>query len=235
VIPISDMPGVRRRFPLINILIILANVYIFIVYELGQPSPRALDQFIRAAGVIPIEIISGVDRPPLAPLGIIYSTLFTSMFLHGGLLHLGSNMLFLWVFGDNVEDAFGHLSYAVFYTLCGLLAGFAHIVMNMNSPVPSIGASGAIAGVLGGYLIMFPHASIRTLMFLGPFIMMPRISAVFLIGFWFVTQLFSGLASLEVQTEQTSGVAFWAHIGGFVAGFLLVQLFRPRRASYSRV
>jgi membrane associated rhomboid family serine protease len=156
------------------------------------------------------------------------------MFLHGGLLHLGSNMLFLWVFGDNVEDAFGHVSYAVFYTLCGLLAGFAHIVMNMTSPVPSIGASGAIAGVLGGYLIMFPHASIRTLMFLGPFIMMPRISAVFLIGFWFVTQLFSGLASLEVQTEQTSGVAFWAHIGGFLAGFLLVQLFRPRRASYSR-
>jgi membrane associated rhomboid family serine protease len=234
-IPISDMPGRRRGFPVVNIVLILANIYIFVVYELAQPSEPALEQFIRAAGVIPVEIVSGRDVPPLAPLGNIYATLFTSMFLHGGLLHLGSNMLYLWVFGDNIEDNFGHFAYALFYTLCGLFAGLAHIVMNLNSSVPSIGASGAIAGVLGAYLVMYPHAQIRTLLFLGPFITMPRISALFLIGFWFVMQLLSGFASLGVRTEQTSGVAVWAHVGGFVAGFLLVHFFRSRRPSYSRL
>jgi membrane associated rhomboid family serine protease len=235
VIPISDMLRRRRGFPIVNILLILANIYVFVVYELGQPSERALEQFVRAAGVIPVEIVSGRDVPPLAPFGNIYATLLTSMFLHGGLLHIGSNMVYLWVFGDNVEDDFGHLSYAIFYTVCGLFAGLAHVFMNLGSTVPSIGASGAIAGVLGAYLVMYPQAQIRTLLFLGPFITMPRISALFLIGFWFVIQLLSGFVSLGVQTEQTSGVAVWAHVGGFLAGFVLVHFFRSRRTSYSRV
>ena len=233
-IPISDAPGVRRTFPIVNILIILANIVVFIFVELTQPSERALEQLIMAAGVIPTEIISGRDLPPLAPLGNVYLTLLTAIFLHGGFLHLAGNMLYLWVFGDNVEDTFGHLGYTVFYLVCGVLAGLTHIVANAQSSVPSIGASGAIAGVLGAYLIMFPHASIRTLVFLGPFITMPRLSAVLLIGFWFVLQLFSGVASLGVRAEQTSGVAFWAHVGGFVAGVVLAALFRPRRAAYSR-
>jgi membrane associated rhomboid family serine protease len=233
VIPISDAPGVRRTFPIVNILIILANIVVFIFVELTQPSERALEQLIMAAGVIPTEIISGRDLPPLAPLGNVYLTLLTAMFLHGGFLHLAGNMLYLWVFGDNVEDTFGHLGYTLFYLVCGVLAGLTHIVANAQSSVPSIGASGAIAGVLGAYLIMFPHASIRTLVFLGPFITMPRVSALFLIGFWFVLQLLSGVASLGVEAEQTSGVAVWAHVGGFVAGFILVHFFRFGAPKYS--
>jgi membrane associated rhomboid family serine protease len=227
------MPGVRRRFPLVNVVLILANLAAFFVYELGQPSEAALNSFIRAAGVIPAEIVGGRDLPPPAPLGVVYSTLVTSMFLHGGWLHLGSNMLYLWVFGDNVEDSLGHLRYTIFYLLAGILAGIAHIAFNLNSVIPSIGASGAIAGVLAAYVVMFPHASIRTLLFLGPFITMTRVSAFLLIGFWFVLQLLSGLTSIGVQAEQTSGVAFWAHIGGFVAGFILIQLMRPRSRAYS--
>ena len=232
-IPISDAMT-RRSFPLVNLFLIVANILVFVVYELGQPSERALDQFIRAAGVVPVEVVSGRDVPPLAPLGSIYTTLLTSMFLHGGFLHLGSNMLYLWVFGDNVEDTLGHVPYLVFYLLCGVLAGVAHIALNLHSNIPSIGASGAIAGVLGGYLVLFPRASIRTLIFLGPFITMPRVSAILLIGFWFVMQLFSGIASLGVESEQTSGVAVWAHVGGFVAGFILVRFFRAGSPSYAR-
>lgn len=234
-IPISDMPGVRRRFPIVNVLLILANVFVFVVYELGQPGEAALNQFIQAAGVIPSELVSGRDLPPAAPFGTVYSTLITSMFLHGGLLHLGSNMLYLWVFGDNVEDAFGSLPYLAFYLLCGLLASAAHIFFNLGSGIPSIGASGAIAGVLAGYVVLYPKASIRTLLFLGPFITMTRVSALILIGFWFLLQLFNGVVSLGVQTEQTSGVAVWAHVGGFVAGFILVQLFRPRGSTVARL
>jgi membrane associated rhomboid family serine protease len=233
-IPISDMPGRRHRFPLINVLLIAANILVFFVFQVGQPSERALEQFIRAAGVIPTELVGGVDRPPLAPLPTVYSTLLTSMFLHGGLMHLGSNMLYLWVFGDNVEDALGAVPYVIFYTLCGLLAGLAHVAMNLDSNIPSIGASGAIAGVLGGYLVLYPNADIRTLVFLGPFITMTRVKALLLIGFWFVLQLFSGLVgSFSVESAQTGGVAFWAHIGGFVAGFILIRFFRVGSATYA--
>jgi membrane associated rhomboid family serine protease len=150
------------------------------------------------------------------------------MFMHGGFLHIASNMLYLWVFGDNVEDRFGHLGFLIFYLAAGVVASLTHIFMNMGSQIPSVGASGAIAGVLGAYLVMFPGASIRTLVFLGPFILLPRISAIFLIGFWFLSQAFAGLASLGATSEQTSGVAVWAHIGGFIAGIVLVPLFRRR-------
>jgi membrane associated rhomboid family serine protease len=223
------MAGRRRSFPIVNVLLILANIYVFVAYELMAPNEAALDRLIQAAGVVPMELLSGRDLPPLAPLGNIYLTLFTSMFLHGSLLHLGGNMLFLWVFGDNVEDSMGHLSYLAFYLICGVVAGLAQSLINAASTVPSIGASGAIAGVLAGYLLRFPHAQVRTLVFLGPFIIFPRISAIILIGFWFVLQVFSGVASIGVRTEQTSGVAFWAHVGGFIAGLILINLF-PRRA-----
>jgi membrane associated rhomboid family serine protease len=229
VIPISDMAGRRRSFPIVNVLLILANIYVFVAYELMAPSESALNRLIQAAGVVPMELLSGRDLPPLAPLGNIYLTLFTSMFLHGSLLHLGGNMLFLWVFGDNVEDSMGHLPYLAFYLICGVVAGLAQSLINAASTVPSIGASGAIAGVLAGYLLRFPHAQVRTLIFLGPFIIFPRISANIQICFWFVLQVFSGVASIGVQTEQTSGVAFWAHVGGFIAGLVLIKVF-PHRA-----
>ena len=147
------------------------------------------------------------------------------MFLHGGFLHIGSNMLFLWIFGDNVEDRLGHLRYILFYLVCGLGASAAHIYFNWGSTVPSVGASGAIAGVLAGYMLLFPSATVRTLLFLGPFITMTRVPAIIMIGFWFVTQLVSGLAALG-PAAQTTGVAFWAHVGGFVVGLPLVLLLK---------
>jgi membrane associated rhomboid family serine protease len=232
VIPISDSPGRRHSFPLVNVVLILANIFVFVAFELNQPNERALNQLILSAGVIPAEIVGGRDVDPPAPLNLLYVTLITSMFLHGGWLHLGSNMLYLWIFGDNAEDEMGHLRYAAFYLICGILAGIAHIALNLGSTVPSIGASGAIAGVLAAYLVMFPQSQVRTLLFLGPFILLPRISAMFLIGFWFITQLLSGFASLGVRTEQTGGVAIWAHVGGFVAGFVLVHFFRRRSRVY---
>jgi membrane associated rhomboid family serine protease len=225
VIPIGDDPR-RHRFPVVMLLILLANIAVFL-YQLGLPS-RALDQFVMTFGTVPLEITTGRDLPPAAP-GPVYVTLFTAMFVHGGFMHIASNMLYLFVFGDNVEDRYGHVGFAVFYLVCGVAASLAQVFINPNSTIPSVGASGAIAGVLGAYLLLFPHAQVRTLLILGPFITITRISAIFLIGFWFVTQLLSGLASLDVMTEQTGGVAFWAHIGGFVAGFLIALVFRPRQ------
>jgi membrane associated rhomboid family serine protease len=137
-------------------------------------------------------------------------------------------MLYLFIFGDNVEDRLGHLRFLLFYLICGVVAGITHIVINANSPVPSIGASGAIAGVLAAYLRLFPHARVRTLLFIGPFVLVPRIAAAFLILFWFATQFLSGIMSLGATTE-TSGVAVWAHIGGFICGFVLLEVIRPRR------
>src|SRR5689334_16298743 len=143
-IPISDDPEQRRSFPLVTLALIAINVVVFI-FELGVPDTNALFQ---SAGVVPLEFATGRDIAPAAPLGSYYSTLITSMFLHGGWLHFGSNMLFLWIFGDNVEDHLGHLRYVLFYFVCGLVASITHIYFNWGSPVPSVGASGAIAGVL---------------------------------------------------------------------------------------
>ncbi len=227
-IPISDDP-VRRSVPWVTILLIVVNVLAFL-YELSLGA--RLDGFLQAFGAVPREITTGRDIPPAAPLGSVYLTLLTSMFLHGGWLHLGSNMLYLWVFGDNVEDGFGHLGYLVFYLVCGLLATIAQIAINPASTLPSIGASGAIAGVLGAYLVLFPGAQVRTLLVLGFFILIPRIPALFLIGAWFVLQLLSGLGQIGIA-EETGGVAFWAHVGGFVAGLVLAILFRPgKRPAY---
>jgi membrane associated rhomboid family serine protease len=144
-------------------------------------------------------------------------------------------MLYLWVFGDNIEDTFGHIPFTAFYLVSGIAAGLTHVFVNAESTIPSVGASGAVAGVLGAYLVLFPSAQVRTLLFLGPFITMTRVPAILLIGFWFVTQLVSGLASLDVATQQTAGVAFWAHIGGFVAGFVLAMVVRPSRPVQQRL
>jgi membrane associated rhomboid family serine protease len=230
-IPIGDDPPPRRSFPFVTIALIAINVVVF-VYELSLGN--GIDALFRSAGVIPQEFAVRQDLPPAAPLNSHYATLITSMFLHGGFLHIGSNMLFLWIFGDNVEDRLGHLRYLAFYLLCGLGASAAQIYFNWGSRIPSVGASGAIAGVLAGYLLLFPSASIRTLLVLGWFVTVTRVPAIIMIGFWFVTQLLSGVAALG-QVEQTSGVAFWAHIGGFILGLPLVLLLRqPQRgAAYS--
>jgi membrane associated rhomboid family serine protease len=208
--------------------ILLLNVVVFLFEVFGVTDTGALDNLFLAAGVVPVEFTRGILVGPPPPLGTPLTTLFTSMFLHGGLLHIGSNMLYLFVFGDNVEDKLGHLRFLIFYFACGVIAGLTHILINANSPVPSIGASGAIAGVLAAYLRLFPHAQVRTLIFIGPIVLVPRIAAAFLILFWFVTQFLAGITSLGATSEQTSGVAVWAHVGGFLAGLVLVELMRPR-------
>jgi membrane associated rhomboid family serine protease len=233
-IPLSDDPK-RRSFPWVTVLIILANIAVFL-YELSIPSVSALDRWMLEVGVVPC-VLTGVHSqfdvcPPTSSSPLL--SLITSMFVHGGFLHIASNMLYLWVFGDNVEDSFGKLGYTAFYLVAGIAAGLAQVFINPSSSVPSIGASGAIAGVLGAYIVLFPHAQVRTLLFLGPFITFPRLPSVLMIGFWFVTQILSGLASLGVTTEQQGGVAFWAHIGGFVAGVVIALLFRPRLRSDPR-
>jgi membrane associated rhomboid family serine protease len=230
VIPIGDAPGYRHRFPVVMLAILATNVLVFF-YEVNL-GERALQQLFFSAGVVPVEYTQGreVQAPP--PYNITWVTLLTSMFLHGGFVHIASNMLYLFVFGDNVEDALGHGTFLAFYLVSGVVASVTHILFNPGSAIPSVGASGAIAGVLAAYLVMFPQAQIRTLLFLGPFFTVTRISALFLIGFWFVSQLLAGVASLGATTEQTSGVAVWAHVGGFVAGFLLTPVLRPRRRSF---
>jgi membrane associated rhomboid family serine protease len=233
-IPVKDYPGERRTFPYVMLAILVLNVLAFLYEVLGTGSERDLDLLFTSAGVTPIEFTRGVDVGAPPPLGITWLTLFTSMFLHGGLLHIASNMLYLFIFGDNVEDRLGHGRFLTFYLLCGVAAGATHIAINAGSAIPSIGASGAIAGVLAAYLRLFPHAQVRTLLIIGIFFTITRISAMVLIVFWFATQFFTGITSLGGTSEQTGGVAVWAHIGGFVAGLILVQLMAaPRREPVS--
>lgn len=220
-LPLRDV-NPTRTFPLVTIALIAVNVLVFI-YELIL-GPQ-LEGFVQSWAIIPYEITHGVDLPP-ASIQPIYLTLITAMFLHGGIVHIAGNMLFLWIFGNNIEDAMGSLRFIVFYLLCGLVAAFAQIAVGPNSDIPNIGASGAIAGVLGAYLLLFPRAEVQTLVFLGFFVRLVRLSALLFLGLWFVLQLFSGVAGLGM--EATGGVAWFAHIGGFIAGIVLINIFRRR-------
>jgi len=222
-IPFSDQPGrPRRSAPVVMVVLVLVNVLLFL-YELSLGN--ALPRFITAYGVVPYEIVTGRDIPPLSPHPV-YWTLITSMFLHGGLLHIAGNMLFLWVFGDNVEDALGHLGFLLFYFAAGILAGLSQVLIDPLSRTPGIGASGAIAGVLAAYLVLFPRATVRTLLFIGPFFTITRLSAFIIIGLWILFQLLSGLLSLGVVGSEAGGVAYWAHIGGFFAGLIMIWLWK---------
>jgi len=174
--------------------------------------------------LIPAELVSGRDLPPTIPIPI-WLTLITSIFLHGGILHLLGSMLYLWIFGDNVEEAMGRARFLGFYVLCGLAAALAQIAIDPGSSIPMIGASGAIAGVLAAYFMLFPRARVLTLIPLFFFLRLVAVPAVFLLGFWFLWQVISGVGSLG----SSSGVAFFAHIGGFIAGLFLVFPFRKRR------
>lgn len=235
--PISDINR-SRTFPIVNVVLILINILVY-VHEVQlsgsinlSDTSRQLANFFYSYSVIPVEYTRGVDigAPTIHP---VFLTLFTAMFMHGGLLHIAGNMLYLWIFGDNVEDNMGHLKYLLFYLICGVAAGAAHILFNVSSRTPSLGASGAIAGVLAAYLVLFPHARVRTLVIFFGFITFTRVSAVLLIGLWFALQLFQGLAELGNRTAEGGGVAVWAHVGGFVAGFLLVFLFRSAGRPYA--
>jgi len=181
------------------------------------------DLFVFSYGLVPGEFLGGVDLPPTIPIPL-WITLFASMFLHGGVLHLLGNMLYLWIFGDNVEDAMGHVRFLVFYLVCGGVAAFSQIAIGPGSGVPLIGASGAIAGVLAAYFMLFPHSRVLTLIPIFFFVRLAAIPAVFLLGLWFIFQVVSGAGSISA----TSGVAWFAHIGGFLAGLVLVFAFRRR-------
>jgi membrane associated rhomboid family serine protease len=212
----------RQRLPLVTAALVLINVAVFTyqVMVLGTSGEAGLAALIADFGVVPAHFTAGQWINP---------DLISAMFMHAGLLHLASNMLFLAAFGDNIEDRLGPVGYLLVYFGCGIAASLAHIAVNPASTVPSIGASGAIAGMLAAYLVFFPTGLVKALFFLGFFITVTRLPAILFIGFWFVTQLFSGLASLGAATAQGGGIAFWAHIGGFVAGFAVALVLRMAR------
>lgn len=219
-IPISDA-NPTRRFPIINLLFIVTNVVVFL-YEISL-STRALDNLVMAWGVIPSNIFFALANPFEAPL-TVWLTLITSQFLHGGWAHIIGNMLFLWVFGDNIEDVLGHFGYLIFYLLAGIAAALIQVLVMGPLRIPTIGASGAIAGVLGAYLILYPTARIGILLPIFFFFTTIDLPALLVIGWWFVQQFFYGLGSLT--TTAVGGVAFWAHVGGFIAGLLMILPFR---------
>ena len=205
--PIGDDDSSRRTFPLVTYALIALNVLFFFVELSGG------DAFIGKWAFVPRRFLAN----PVAD----FPTLFTSMFMHAGWVHLGGNMLYLWIFGDNVEDRFGHIKFTIFYLLCGLAATFAQLAFSVGSNVPNLGASGAIAGVLGAYILLFPQGKVKVLQ--GQQVI--QVPALMVIGMWIVLQFFSGIGSIA-NAGQTGGVAYMAHIGGFAAGFVLTFLFR---------
>lgn len=224
-IPLRD-ENPTRTFPFVTILIIAANAVIFL-YQVSL-GPH-LEQFIAAFAAVPSAVthFQNPESPSALPP---FLTLITSMFLHGGFLHVAGNMLFLWIFGNNIEDTVGHGRFIIFYLLCGLAAGFLQVAMTPHSTIPLVGASGAISGVMGAYVVLFPRAKILTLIFLGFFIRVIRVPAYFFLFFWFAIQLMS--AFFAAGSPDQGGVAFFAHIGGFVAGIGLVKLFEQKKRKY---
>jgi len=232
-IPLSDPDLYSRRRPVVNVALIVLNAVGFL-YELTLGGDRAA--FFYTYGLIPEEMIAGKEFQLLrTETGLVditmplptWATLFTSMFMHGDWLHFGSNMLYLWVFGDNVESRMGHVLYLGFYAAAGIAAGWTQIVISPHSEIPIIGASGAIAGVLGAYLMFFPRSRIRTLL-MYYVITVIRIPALYLLGFWIFLQFWGGLGTLG-PSAQSGGGAYWAHLGGFAAGVLVMVLYRLLR------
>jgi membrane associated rhomboid family serine protease len=211
-LPIGDDDSGRRTVPLVTYVLVALNVLFFFVELSGG------DAFIGKWAFVPSRFLAD-------PVGN-FLTLFTSMFMHAGWVHLGGNMLYLWIFGDNVEDRFGHIKFTIFYLVCGLAATFAQLAFSLGSKVPNLGASGAIAGVLGAYILLFPKGKVKVLQ--GQQVI--KVPALIVIGLWIALQFFSGIGSIA-NTAQTGGVAYMAHIGGFLAGFALTFVFRGSRAA----
>jgi membrane associated rhomboid family serine protease len=243
-IPIGDDNSGHTVNPIVNYLLLAANIAVFVLFQ----GMGANDRFTYSFSTVPQEIVSGKDvvtsartvtdpasgqtfrQPGLGPTPLsVYLTLLISMFMHGGIAHLGGNLLYLWIFGDNIENALGHLRYLVFYLACGILASLAHVFTTAatdgNMLVPALGASGAISGVLGGYILLFPGRRVRMMMGRGTAQMPAWVS----IGVWFLFQLVAGMGLLG-GGSQAGGVAYAAHIGGFIAGLVLVKFFAERKA-----
>ncbi|MBN1261149.1 MAG: rhomboid family intramembrane serine protease [Anaerolineae bacterium] len=221
--PIGDDDVREGGVPWMTGVLIAVNVAVFF-YELALFSSGQLEAFFTTYGVVPAQIAQGQNL----------IAFLTSMFMHGGWAHIFSNMLFLWVFGDNIETTLGKFGYLVFYLAGGIAASLVHVVFNTGAETPSLGASGAVAAVLGAYAVLYPQSRVRVLYFFFFRLMITQMVALVFIGVWFITQLFNGVASLGVPTAQTSGVAYWAHVGGFVLGLLIGFLFRGRRKPLER-
>ena len=216
-IPIKD-DNPARTVPFVTVSLIILNCVIYF-YQMILPGEY---------GVVPYEITHFVDVRPEIPIPIFFTTI-TSQFLHGSILHLGGNMLYLWIFGNNIEDVMGHLRFLGFYLICGILAAIAHIILQPASTIPTIGASGAISGVLGAYLIRFPRAKVLVVFWFVFIIRLIYVPALFVLGFWIIIQIFSGLGSIGTTS---GGIAWFAHIGGFFAGMLLLKIFEHRRSRW---
>lgn len=230
-LPLSDPDLVRRHFPILNVALIVLNFLVF--FYMLTLSPTGSDIFIYRFGFIPVELIQGTSittatlpdgsmvniASPISP----WLTLFTSMFIHAGWLHILGNMLYLWIFGDNVEDRFGHFKYVFFYLLSGLAAAFLQTIIIPSSDIPNVGASGAIAGVLGAYMVLYPSSRVRTLLLITIFPVITRIPAFILLVLWFLLQLVSGVGSLG---SADAGIAYFAHVGGFLFGMFIAGVVR---------
>src|SRR2546421_9884567 len=233
VIPIKDYAGPRRRLPWMTWGLIAVNVVIFL-YQVSLGSDA--QAFMFAYSVVPVALAHGIPQTSLpgVPANLpfhtpnpVYLTLITAMFMHAGWLHIGGNMLFLYIFGDNVEDRMGHLPYLLFYLLCGVVAGITQVAVDPGSSIPSLGASGAIAGVLAAYLVLFPFARVRTIIFIFIFFTFVILPTIVLIGIWFLLQFFDGVAALSNVQQGMGGVAYFAHVGGFVTGLVITLILRP--------
>jgi len=217
-IPLRDENPTEIR-PLVTLLLIALNVGVWFVVQ-GAGLPATLEASVWAFGSVPCEITGACPTE-----GLGSEAVWTSMFLHGSWGHLIGNMVFLWVFGNNIEDSMGHLRYLVFYMVCGAAAAYAHIYLSPLSPVPAVGASGAISGVMGAYILLYPRVRVHT--FVPPFFFL-YLPAFLLLGYWFAIQLFSGVVTLGPEAGEEGGVAVWAHVGGFVAGLVLIRIFEKR-------
>ena len=217
--------------PFVNYFLVVLSVLVYIWQRSVEiQNPRALHAFVMEFGVVPHHTLAVVTGHSYDSLTTAILPLFTSMFLHASLLHVAGNMLFLWIFGDNVEDYLGHFTYLVFYLLSGVAAGVTHILLNQASRAPTVGASGAIAGVMGAYFILYPRA--RVLVWFPP-IFFFHVPAWLMLGYWFMINFVSGTSTALAETSQNSGgIAFWAHIGGFVAGVVMINVFRERPHRY---
>ncbi len=231
-IPIRDDTP-RFSTPYITYFLIALNTLIFLwEWTIGLQSERALNTIMYEFGVVPSHIRAALQGSAQITIPQAFFPVLTSMFMHASWLHIIGNMWVLWIFGDNIEDYLGHFRYLVFYLTCGFAASFAHILLNWGSRVPSVGASGAIAGVMGAYFVLYPRARVLTLVPLIIFFTFWWLPAWIVLGYWFLLQFLSGAATSIATTSQTGGVAVWAHVGGFVAGILLIKLLPQRAGRY---
>ena len=231
----DDVPS--RSVPVVTVLLIALNVLAFfyqasLAMEARGPGAGAAEAFMMEFGLVPCRLSGTCLGAEDFPSPVL--TIFTSMFMHGGLFHVAGNMLYLWIFGDNVEDTLGHGRFLFFYLASGVAAALAQVLLNSSSRVPMVGASGAVSGVLGAYLLLFPYARVLTLLIIGFFVRFVHVPAMIVLGFWIVLQLLNGFITFSAHSMgrgETGGVAWFAHIGGFLAGMLLLLMLRPRQSS----